>query len=267
MELNKKICLTTFDAQNLCYTDQTHYSIFWMKEGFNSVQIDFETFRFQRNSIYFIPPGRHVTLEFDSAPKGWILKFSRNYYHQEIREKLIFINMDFFEAIGEVPKIILSPKIGSRVNEIAGMINELLVSEMPNREVAIASLLNTLLIYCQSNCNIEITQLKNSRKLEIVSSFKELVGNHFTHIHQVSEYARMMNLSPRYLNQVVKQILGKTAKSYIQEQLLVQARRELKFSTDSIKQIAFKLGFSEPFYFSNYFKKQMGCSPTDYRNQ
>lgn len=267
MELNKKICLTTFDAENLCYTDQNHYSIFWMKNGFNSVQIDFEFFRFQRNSIYFISPGRHVMLEFASEPNGWIIKFSKDYYHQQIIEKLFFTNMDLFEAIGNVPKFILSPKIGTRVNELAEMISELLVSEIPNRETAIASLLNTLLIYCHSSRNSGITQMKNSRQLEIASRFKELVGKHFTDIHQVSEYARMMNLSPRYLNQVVKQISGKTAKSYIQEQLLIQARRELKFSTNSIKQIAFKLGFSEPFYFSNYFKKQMGCSPTDYRHQ
>lgn len=263
--IEEKITIRKFNRRVLNLSDENNYMILWMKKGFTSVTIDFNTFSFQPNSIYFITPGRKVVLKYKSEPDGWILNFSREYFTDQIRENLIIRDIDIFESFGEVPKIILSPKIGDRIHTIAEMIDELVGSPIPNRESAIGSMLKTLLIYCDSNCNIRITDENNNGQVQIVSEFKERVAKNLTKTHKVSDYARMMSISPQYLNQVVKSVLGVTAKSLIQEQLTIKARRELKFSNDSIKEIAFRLGFSDPFYFSSYFKKEMGCSPSEYR--
>ena len=261
------ITINKFGSGENTLQDNSNYMILWIKEGFKSIKIDFEEFSAPSNSIWFIAPGRKVNLLYNSTPGGWILKFSKEFFNSQIRENLIIKDVDLFTAFGEIPKIILSPLIGDRVHAIAEMIDELIGSQIPNRESAIASLLKTLLIYCDSKCNIRITHDNNSGKIQIVTTFKDLVDQHVKTVHKVSEYSAMMNLSSKYLNQVVKEVLGVTAKSVIQEQIIIRARRELKFSNDSIKEIAFKLGFTEPFHFSNYFKKQMGCSPSEYRLQ
>lgn len=261
------ITVNKFDPHNDCLCESDYYMILWMKKGVNSISIDFDEFSTASNSIWFITPRKKAMLDFESDPGGWIIKFSKEFFNSQIRENLIIKDVDLFTSFGEVPKMILSPKIGDRVHSLAEMIDELIGSEIPNKEHAISSLLKTLLIYCDSKCNIKITHENNTGKIHIVTTFKDLVNTHYKSVHKVSEYAAMMNISSKYLNQVVKEVLSMTAKSIIQEQLTIHARRELKFSNSSIKEIAFDLGFTEPFYFSTYFKNQVGCSPTEYRLQ
>ncbi len=266
MGIEEKVAVNKFDVKVTNYTDEHHYTILWLKDGFKTISIDFNHFLFQPGSIYFVTPGRNIEFSYNKQPKGWILSFTKEIFNRQIKENLIIRDVDLFSSLGQTPKIILSPKIGDRIHSITEMIDELIGSEIPNRDLAIISLLKTLLIYCDSKCNIRLTSDSNNNQIHIVTTFKDLVAKNYMQIHKVSDYACMMNISTKYLNQVVKKVLGVTAKSVIQEQLIIQARRELKFSNNSIKEIAYKLGFSEPFHFSNYFKKMIGCSPSRYRH-
>lgn len=266
MKTSESIAVKKFNSEVSDYTDQKNYAVLWLKSGFKSIRIDFEDFTVPSNSIYFINPKRRVFINFDQEPKGWLIRFSGDYFKYQIREKLIIRRADVLAPLDIHPRIILSPNIGERIHSIAEMIDELSGSEIPNKETAIASLFRTLLIYCDSKCNIRISEDNNGNEVQIVKMFKDLVAKYYKDTHKVSEYAEMMNISSKYLNQVVKSVLGVTAKSVIHEQLIIQARRELKFSNKSVKEIAFHLGFTEPFHFSNYFKKMIGTSPSEYRS-
>ncbi|MEX0721268.1 MAG: helix-turn-helix transcriptional regulator [Balneolaceae bacterium] len=257
--------LRKFNKDIADYSDPQNYTILWLKAGFKKIQIDFDKFAPSTNSIYFINPKRKICLFFDANPEGWILRFSNEYFKTHIRGNLMIKDADIFASISKNPKIILSPKIGNRIHSIAEMIDELIGSEIPNKETAIASLFRTLIIYCDSKCNIRLSKEKNINDVQIVKAFKDMVAQYYTNTHRVSEYAEMLNISSKYLTQVVKNVLGVTPKSVIQEQLIIQARGELKFTNKSIKEIAFNLGFTDPFHFSNYFKKKIGTSPSEYR--
>ena len=262
-----EILVNKFCRSKDTISDPANFMILWIKSGDGSITIDFEEFTAAANSIWFILPGKRVSCEFKSPPSGWVLSFTKSFFNNTIRENLIIRDVQLFQAFGTIPKIILSPKIGSRVHSIAEMIDELSGSQIPNKEAAIAALLKTLLVYCDSRCNIRVITDNNVGKIQIVTRFKDLVEQHVLEKHKVSDYATMMNISPKYLNQVVKEVLDTTPKALITEQLIILARRELKFSSHSVKEIAFRLGFSEPFHFSSYFKKQTGSSPSEFRMQ
>ncbi|WP_304238618.1 AraC family transcriptional regulator [Jiulongibacter sediminis] len=83
--------------------------------------------------------------------------------------------------------------------------------------------------------------------------------------HEVSAYAQLLNVSEKYLNECVKDILGTNAKSLIAEKLVMTARHELKFDDKPIKEIAYQLGFSSPDYFSYFLKKHTNQSPSQTR--
>jgi AraC family transcriptional regulator, transcriptional activator of pobA len=267
MKGRNKLTVQRIDTSLCSFTDDECYTLIWVHSGVEWVKIDFEEFPKSNGSIYFVNPGRKVTLDCTDHASGWIIRFGREIFNTHIRSKLHIKKADMLSSFGNVPKMILSPKIGERIHALAEMIDELTGSGIPNSDTASASLLNTLLIYCDSKCNIRIDQASNSNEVQIVMRFKELVARHYKKYHKVSEYAEMMNISSRYLNQVVKNVLDMTAKQIIHDQLIIQARRELKFSNRSIKEIAYRLGFSEPFHFSNYFKNIMGNSPSEYRMQ
>ncbi|MEE4178404.1 MAG: AraC family transcriptional regulator [Bacteroides sp.] len=156
------------------------------------------------------------------------------------------MHLCIYNGSGDVPVMVLSTRIGERVNTLVERIAELNGSQIPNPEKAADSLLNTLLIYCESKCNVKVNKTKNRHEVNILARYKQVVAGHFPETHQVSRYAEMMHLSPKYLNQVMKRVMGTSAKSIIQEKLLIKACRDLKFSSESIKGIANKLGFSEP---------------------
>jgi AraC-like DNA-binding protein len=165
----------------------------------------------------------------------------------------------------EIPIINLSPGIAKRTQSILEMIDELLGSELNHKEEAILSLLNTFFVYCDGQCNIKSVITEYGSKNTIVYKFKKLVDTHLPEYHDVSDYARLLNISPKYLNECVREVLDFTAKGIIAEQLLMRSRHLLKFSDMTIKEISYDLGFSSPDYFSYFFKNHTGTSPSSLR--
>jgi AraC family transcriptional regulator, transcriptional activator of pobA len=239
----------------------------WIAEGISQVSIDFETVNLHPNSIIFLNPGRVVKLKFSCAPpNGWVLGFPREFFLMQNFDGLNIKSMDIFHAYGTIPLIVLSPKIGERIHMIAEMMSELMHSQIPKKEAGISALLRTMFVYCDSRCNIKADTESNNLDLKITGKYKNLVSKHFHHIHHVSRYAEIMNVSPKYLNQVVRRIMGVTAKSIIQEQIVIQACRDLKFTNNSVKEISVRLGFAQSEHFSNFFKKSTGHPPSVFRD-
>ncbi len=250
------------------FSNNSNYSILWVAEGLRNISVNSVSIPACSNYIIFLSPGKTVMLETEKELiRGWILIFSREFFREQYIENLNIYNIDLFDSFLKIPKIVLSPKIGDRVNDIAEMIHELSGSGIPNKDIAIASLLKTLLVYCDSRCNIRWTKATHNKEVHTVSMFKYLVSEHFMSIHSVSRYAEMMHISPKHLNHLVKKVMGVTAKSVIMEQVMIKACRDLKFSNDSVKQIAFNLGFTEPEHFSHFFTKSTGSPPSEYRQK
>ena len=95
--------------------------------------------------------------------------------------------------------------------------------------------------------------------------FKKLADQRIVELHEVNEYAQLLNISSNYLNECVKEILGVNAMQIITEQRIMRSRHELKFTNKTIKEICFDLGFSSPDYFSYFFKKHTGTAPSSLR--
>ena len=74
-------------------------------------------------------------------------------------------------------------------------------------------------------------------------------------------------ITPNYLNKIVRQSLGKSAKTYILEQILAEACRQLKYTTLSVADIATQLHFDTATYFVRLFKKYMAMTPLEFREQ
>jgi len=165
----------------------------------------------------------------------------------------------------EIPKINLSPGIEKRIQALLEMLDELIATNLNHREEAFLSLLYTFFVYCDGKCNIKTVVTDNNARSALVYKFKKCVDHYIMRYHEVGQYASILNVSDKYLNECVKDILKVNAKYLIDEQLVMRARHNLKFTDKSVKEISFDLGFSSPDYFSYFFKKQTGFSPTQLR--
>ncbi len=99
----------------------------------------------------------------------------------------------------------------------------------------------------------------------LVRRFVERVETRFQHHDPLDEHARELGVSVPHLSRSCRELLGRSAARVIQDRLMIEARRDLVYTAMSISQISFRLGFSDPAYFSRFFAKRAGVSPSDYR--
>ncbi len=99
----------------------------------------------------------------------------------------------------------------------------------------------------------------------IISKFLHLIDEYFKTERSVSFYADKLNISANYLNIVCKKNLNASASSLIQDRILLEAKRLLKVSEMSVKDIVYDLGFYDHASFSKFFKAQTGMTPSQFK--
>jgi AraC family transcriptional activator of pobA len=81
----------------------------------------------------------------------------------------------------------------------------------------------------------------------------------------VESYAQELGVSLGQLTRLCREVLGMSTIEAINARVVHEARRELVYSSLSIKQVAAELGFDDEAYFGRFFKKQTGMRPTEFR--
>jgi len=107
--------------------------------------------------------------------------------------------------------------------------------------------------------------LKKGPDFDYTILFRDLLEGHFQKTKSVSAYAELMAVSEKRLNHATTNVLGKTPKQMIDDKILLEAKRLLAHSNQSVKQIAVSLGYDEPTYFIRYFKKHLEQTPVEFR--
>ncbi|MEM6725015.1 MAG: helix-turn-helix transcriptional regulator [Bacteroidota bacterium] len=97
--------------------------------------------------------------------------------------------------------------------------------------------------------------------------FQRLVEQKASISTKVKDYAKMMGLSPKTLNNITRAILDKSAKAFVDEICTKQIKRLLINTTLSIKEIAYETGFEETTNFYKYFKRQTQLTPEAFRQK
>jgi AraC family transcriptional activator of pobA len=105
------------------------------------------------------------------------------------------------------------------------------------------------------------------RAREHLAGFVALVDENFSKHTTLDHYAARLDISTAHLNAICRQMSGRSALQLIHERLILEARRELIYTSMTIKEISELLGFTDPAYFTRFFKRQMGVSPKDFRLQ
>lgn len=104
-------------------------------------------------------------------------------------------------------------------------------------------------------------------RFDIIRQFNALVDQHFRKEHQVQFYADLLNKSPKTLTNVFAQFDYHSPSAAIQKRIVLEAKRLFYHTQNSVKEIAYELGFSDAGHFSRFFKNATGQSPKQLRNK
>lgn len=246
------------------------YTILWARKVSGEHMVDFNTFRFQANTLYFISPEQVHQVHTEGQPDGVALLFSQDFLQ---RHRIGLDFLDQLELFSHCETYFPLAASAAEAEELDGILH--LLSEeyakppYPWQQETLATLLKLFLIACRrvKERNGVILSGEEHSQQRIVRAFRDLVEEKYKNWHKVSSFAEQMAITANYLNEVMKSETGTTAKEYIQKRLVAEAKRQAIYTDRSSKEIAFDLGFEDPSHFSKFFKRCQGESFSSFRQQ
>lgn len=98
-------------------------------------------------------------------------------------------------------------------------------------------------------------------------AFLMLLESNFKEMRHIDFYSDELGISAKRLNQILKEKLDKTVMQIIHDRIILEAKRQIIHSENTIKEIAYQLSFTDRPYFSRFFKKQTGQTPEEFQRQ
>ena len=244
-----------------------YYKVFWIADGNGTYQIDFNEFQVKNSGIFCLSPGQVFSVQSEKAKQGYQITFNKDFYCVETHGKEIACNGVIFNNVHRASVVSVEP-----TEQVAfqGLIDQM-IQELKGKGNAhkdmLESYLRMFLIKTLRLVDLQRPeyQVAKSNTDRTAETFITLVEKHFREEHTVTGYEEKLFISPKSLSKRLNTQGYATPLQIIKDRLILEAKRQLKFSNKTIKEIAFELGFDDPAYFSRLFSKGTGSSPSQYR--
>jgi len=246
-----------------------YFSVIWIQQGSGKAKVDFSEYAFDKDDMFFFTPYQPFMLDGTKDLEGIVLDFHPNFFCIHKHHQEIACNGVLFNNIYNPPFV--------KVDETARQTFEIVLTQMrlefENPALAqYEQLVAYLKIFLITASRLKIAQQPQAQqdyadKKEpfILQNLKDFIEIHFKTKHSASDYADMLNISPKALAKITKAHFNKTITDLISERIVIEAKRELYLTNKSVKEIAHDLGYDDEYYFSRFFKNNADVSPQLYR--
>jgi AraC family transcriptional regulator, transcriptional activator of pobA len=244
-----------------------YYSIIWPLSGGGNHIIDFREYPIYPDHIFFVSPWQVHQVIVTSSLKAYVILFTSEFLDRNSIRNDFVSNLKLFRNSDETPPLPLEKKMADKLKVFTeNMISAFKIQADMYLET-IGAYLKLFLIECNGLCSLipgsNLQSIEVSKTL--VKSFRDLVERKYSTSHQVKDYAETLNVTPNYLNEVIKNSMNIPAKEFIQNRLILEAKRMVVFTEKSAKEIGFELGFEDPSHFSKFFKSNTGQTLQSFR--
>lgn len=223
--------------------------------------IDFADYEVGKHQVHLLFPDQVHRWELGENTSAYQLMISRSVF-ETFANTLRFS----FVLYQHHPVINLSPEIFEKLlYEFKAVQNELNIEPVSWEVVNLRSRIIAQLV--SREAENKFNELKVYRAKPMLFKYLSLVDVHFKAQKSVAFYADKLSITPNYLNILCKRHFYTSATVLIQGRVILEAKRLLRASEKSVKEIAFELGFYDLAYFSRFFKAQTGTSPRQFREQ
>ncbi|GAB4019784.1 helix-turn-helix domain-containing protein [Spirosoma koreense] len=240
------------------------YRLGFTTSGSVEVDLGLNTCTHHKGIITITAPGSIFSYRNPSADySGYYCLFDGTFL-EPMRKNLEY-SFPFFDAQGVSSFLLSNPELAKFVQLMWEIDGELKADQADKRQ-AVQHYLSLMLIAAKRAYQRQMPQpLAISEPYNLVAVYTKLVSLHFLQKRKVADYATMMNVTPNHLNKIIKQYTNQTASSKISQMLLLEAKARLRYTQQSIAELAYELGFSDPSAFNRFFKKQTNSTPLSFR--
>jgi AraC family transcriptional regulator, transcriptional activator of pobA len=241
----------------------SHYILAFITVGKGQKTIGQYSFNIQ-NDMTLIFPRKviHSTNTWSLDTKGFMLTFNDNFFTGS-NFPFSFLSLNSLFKLSHLPYRIVAKDIASRITSIYEDLFLLDKSGIHYKsELLTVKVAELIFIY---KSVFETENLNSGSKDFLYDKFVDLVERDFRKEKSVKYYADILSVHPNHLNFIVKKHAGYTAKGYILNRLILEAKYILTSPGLPVKEIAFDLGFEDYNYFCRSFKTIVKLSPQKYR--
>jgi AraC family transcriptional regulator, transcriptional activator of pobA len=263
-----------YQLENVQYTNpiltdssyrRNRYEIIWVKTGNGAIKAEGQVYTVHDNMLYCISPGKTYTyLEGNSILNGYYISFSPDFIQAwqgyEMKGAIEFFGETFTLQFIPVPE-----NIQHELETIADKMKQEYNNCFNHKPELLRGLLNIFIIYFSRTALQENDANVFTRDNVLFKQFISLVKKNFVSKKMVSDYADELCVTANYLNRTVKKVSGNTASYHIQQQIIMEAKKQAVHCGSSMKEIAYQLGFDNLAHFSKFFKNNSGTNFTCFR--
>lgn len=242
------------------------FQILAMFDGKLDVQLDEDSHSLEGSWVISIPPGVVHGFQFSPNTIGYVLTVAEPILSDDSQQAA----HQYIESLTEVPQIINFDEQDVLLDQLSQYLN-IIKTEINNTDAGqhlmLAWLVRMVLVTLKRQCEQRHPTVANNpfRNHKLIR-LRQLLDLHYQHQWKVEQYADAMNISVSSLNRLCHETIGVSSKAFIQGRVMIEAKRKLIYTRQALDLIAYDLGFKDPAYFSRFFKKMEGVSPSAYRS-
>lgn len=243
------------------------FDIIWIREGEAHYTIDFNEYHVNGETLFFLSPGQLFTVSSEKIKVAYRIRFVKDFYCIESRNKDIACNGLLFNNIYEFPYIKPDEKTTRKLATLVEEIKEELSHPGEAHYDFLHACLTLFLIHSTRVKKLQQVVGEAQEEDDITDQFSMYVDKYFREQHSVAFYADLLYLSPKSLSKKLHRMQRNTPSEIIKERIITEAKRELFYTNKTVKEIAYELGFEDPAYFTRFFKKATGHAPLNFKEQ
>lgn len=258
--------LETTDLENLPPScSENYYKILFIETG-GGIKVDFDEHFFHSNSLFVLNVGQHFKLTKQS--RGIVIYFHPDFYCIRLHDAELGCDGIIFDNVFENTFIPLNNESSHYFENIMKNIKKEIEKEDHWKYEMARTYLKQTIITASRNwfsTKSDTHNLSNA-ETDFTRKFSQLVEKHFFEFHSVSDYALMLNITPKNLNRKIISLKKRSPNQIIKARIILEAKRLLAHTDLSIKEIAYSIGYNDISYFNRFFKVHTDSTPQNFRN-
>ena len=245
----------------------TYGAILICRKGKAMLNVNYKDWELYEGAVITLFPNDVVELKVDRDFEAEILKYDTSL----LREASLQLEQTVYSSLRKDRCRQDTPVVTNIINGMFGLLKVYFdQSECTCISQLVLCQLKAFFIgfheYLQRNPQYRPDEVKSYRVRELFNRFMMLLEKDYKISRDVNYYAEQMNISSKYLTNIVSQVTGHTPKTIIDQYVILQLKLHLKRSTQSIKEMAWEFHFADVSFFCRYFKKHTGLTPQQIRS-
>lgn len=238
------------------------HQVFWIRDGRGTVTAEGDAIAFTAPCAIIVPAGVVHGFVYEASSTGHVLTISDRVLRLLTRDERTFLAL--FEGVA----CLVLPE-AARFDAALDGIQQEQASAAPGQRVALAAHLSLALVglarLASRHAVGEPKQL--AAHARIVARFRSAIEEHYAENLSLPQYCAAIGVTMGRLRSACRTIAYATPGQMIADRLSLEAKRLLRYSDLPVSEIAYRLGFEDPAYFSRFFTRTVGSTPSAFRRE